>query len=147
MPVDDGEITNVQLTQCQETRSIAPVAIEPLPQLRPEHQTTTLDNATGTTLASSRIIPAASAAAEPAGLDMDRLKANAYSEPAGEDETWDTDVLVVGGGGAGFSSAITAAQEGADVILIEKSSVLGGNTLMQGGAFNAVDTVAQSEVV
>ena len=56
-------------------------------------------------------------------------------------------VLVVGGGGAGFSSAITAAQEGADVILIEKSSVLGGNTLMQGGAFNAVDTVAQSEVV
>ena len=66
--------------------------------------------------------------------------------PQGEDETWDTDVLVVGGGGAGFSSAITAAQEGADVILIEKSSVLGGNTLMQGGA-NAVDTVAQSEGV
>ena len=51
---------------------------------------------------------------------MDQLKANAYSESAGEDETWDTDVLVVGGGGAGFSSAITAAQEGADVILIEK---------------------------
>ena len=147
MTVEDGKITNVELTECHETPSIASVAMERLPQLMVEHQTTTLDNVTGATLASGAIMRAASAAAEAAGLDMDQLKANAYSEPAGEDETWDTDVLVVGGGGAGFSSAITAAQEGADVILIEKSSVLGGNTLMQGGAFNAVDTVAQSEVV
>ena len=147
MTVEDGKITAVELTECHETPSIASVAMERLPQLMVEHQTTTLDNVTGATLASGAIMRAATAAAEAAGLDMDQLEANAYSEPAGEDETWDTDVLVVGGGGAGFSSAITAAQEGADVILIEKSSVLGGNTLMQGGAFNAVDTVAQSEVV
>ena len=147
MTVEDGKITNVELTECHETPSIASVAMERLPQLMVEHQTTTLDNVTGATLASGAIMRAATAAAEAAGLDMDQLDANAYSEPAGEDETWDTDVLVVGGGGAGFSAAITAAQEGANVILIEKSSVLGGNTLMQGGAFNAVDTVAQSEVI
>ena len=138
MTVEDGKITAVELTECHETPSIASVAMERLPQLMVEHQTTTLDNVTGATLASGAIMRAATAAAEAAGLDMDQLEANAYSEPAGEDETWDTDVLVVGGGGAGFSSAITAAQEGANVILIEKSSALGGNTLMQGGAFNAV---------
>ena len=147
MTVEDGKITAVELTECHETPSIASVAMERLPQLMVEHQTTTLDNVTGATLASGAIMRAATAAAEAAGLDMDQLEANAYSEPAGEDETWDTDVLVVGGGGAGFSSAITAAQEGANVILIEKSSALGGNTLMQGGAFNAVDTAAQSEVI
>ena len=147
MTVEDGKITNVELTECHETPAIASVAMERLPQLMVEHQTTTLDSVTGATLASGAIMRAASAAAEAAGLDMDQLKANAYSEPAGEDETWETDVLVVGGGGAGFSAAITAAQGGADVILIEKSSVIGGNTLMQGGAFNAVDPEAQAEVV
>lgn len=147
MTVEDGKITNVELTECHETPSVASVAMERLPQQMVEHQTTKLDAVTGATLASNAIMRAASAAAEAAGLDMDQLNANAYSEPAGEDETWDTDVLVVGGGGAGFSAAITAAQGGANVILIEKSSFLGGNTLMQGGAYNAVDPEAQSEVV
>ena len=147
MTVEDGKITNVELTECHETPSVASVAMERLPQQMVEHQTTKLDAVTGATLASNAIMRAASAAAEAAGLDMDQLNANAYSEPAGEDETWDTDVLVVGGGGAGFSAAITAAQGGANVILIEKSSFLGGNTLMQGGAYNAVDPDAQSEVV
>lgn len=147
MTVEDGKITNVELTECHETPSVASVAMERLPQQMVEHQTTKLDAVTGATLASNAIMRAASAAAEAAGLDMDQLNANAYSEPAGEDETWDTDVLVVGGGGAGFSAAITAAQGGANVILIEKSSFLGGNTLMQGGAYNAVDPDAQSEVI
>ena len=44
-------------------------------------------------------------------------------------------------------SAISAAQQGAKVILVEKSSFLGGDTMMAGGAFNAVDTVAQGERV
>ena len=147
MTVEDGKITNVELTECHETPAVASVAMERLPQQMVEHQTTKLDAVTGATLASNAIMRAASAAAEAAGLDMDQLNANAYSEPAGEDETWDTDVLVVGGGGAGFSAAITAAQGGANVILIEKSSFLGGNTLMQGGAYNAVDPDAQSEVI
>ena len=36
-----------------------------------------------------------------------------------------TDVVVVGGGGAGIASAISASQNGADVILIEKMGYLG----------------------
>lgn len=147
MTIEEGKITKVELTECHETPGVAAVAAERLPALMVEHQTTTLDNVTGATLASNAIKRAATAAAEAAGLDMNALKANAYSEPAGPDETWDTDVLVIGGGGAGFASAITAAQQGAKVTLIEKSSFIGGNTLMQGGAYNAVDTAAQAEVI
>lgn len=147
LSVDGGKITNVELTEISETPSVASVAMERIPQQIVEHQTTTLDTVTGATFASNAIIRAASEAAKAAGLDMDKLEANAYHAEAGEDEVWDTDLLVVGAGGAGFSAATTAAQEGAEVIMIEKSSVAGGNTLMQGGAFNANDDDAQAETI
>jgi len=41
---------------------------------------------------------------------------------------YDTDVLIVGGGGAGLASAVQLAQNGADFILIEKAAFLGGNS-------------------
>ena len=147
MTVEKGKITNVELTEIHETPSVASVAMERIPAQIVEHQTTTLDTVTGATLCSNAIMRAASAAAEAAGLDAATLKANEYHATATEDETWDTDLLVVGAGGAGFSAAITAAQNGANVILIEKSSVAGGNTLMQGGAFNANDDEAQASTI
>lgn len=147
MTVENGTITDVVVTESRETAGVADVALERIPAQIVEYQTTTLDTVTGATLASRAIMNAATAAAESAGLDMDALAANAYSAQPGEDEVWNTDVLVVGGGGAGFSSAITAAQDGANVILIEKSSFLGGNTMMAGGAFNAVDPEAQAGMI
>lgn len=43
------------------------------------------------------------------------------------------DVLVVGGGSAGFAAAVTAAYNGAKVILIEKAHLFGGATCWSGG--------------
>lgn len=56
-----------------------------------------------------------------------------------------TDVVVVGGGGAGIASAISASQNGADVILIEKMGYLGGATMFSGGIIPAVGTTQQKE--
>ncbi len=42
------------------------------------------------------------------------------------------DVLVIGGGPAGLMAALTAAQSGADVILLEESAALGGRLLSDG---------------
>ncbi len=61
------------------------------------------------------------------------------------DKQLDTDVAVVGGGGAGISAAIAAAQEGKNVILIEKVGYLGGATMMSGGLIPAVGTKQQIE--
>ena len=55
-------------------------------------------------------------------------------------------ILVIGGGGAGLSAAISAAQNGAKVILVEKLSALGGNTYRCGGAFNTYDPEGQKEI-
>lgn len=147
MTVEDGRITDITITENHETPSIASVAMERIPAQMVEHQTVEVDAVTGATFASNAIMRAAREAAKNAGLDVDALTANAYRAEPGEDQTWDTDILVVGGGGAGLSAAITAAQDGANVILVEKSSFLGGNTMMAGGAYNTVDPEAQEGVI
>lgn len=60
-------------------------------------------------------------------------------------ETVECDVVVVGGGGAGISAAISAAEHGAKVLLIEKQGYLGGATMMSGGIVPAVGTKQQIE--
>lgn len=51
-----------------------------------------------------------------------------------------TDVLVLGGGGAGLVAGITAAENGANVILVEKMLAVGGNTLISATGITASDT-------
>ncbi|MEZ5571262.1 MAG: FAD-dependent oxidoreductase [Halioglobus sp.] len=45
----------------------------------------------------------------------------------------ETDVLIVGGGGAGICAAIEAADAGANVLVLEAASEAGGSTAMAGG--------------
>jgi succinate dehydrogenase/fumarate reductase flavoprotein subunit len=51
------------------------------------------------------------------------------------DRSWDveTDLLVVGAGAAGMTTALVAALEGLDVILCEKSDIVGGTTATSAG--------------
>ncbi len=56
----------------------------------------------------------------------------------------DVDVLVIGAGGAGLSAAVSATENGASVIVVEKMSMMGGNTLRSGGAFNSYDPEGQA---
>jgi succinate dehydrogenase/fumarate reductase flavoprotein subunit len=55
-----------------------------------------------------------------------------------------TDVIVVGGGGAGLSAAVTAAEAGASVLLIESEDLLGGSTRLSSGLFSAGGTSVQA---
>jgi len=55
--------------------------------------------------------------------------------PAKRPEQWDeeVDVVVVGTGGAAFVSAILAADQGAKVLMLEKTHQVGGTTAFSGG--------------
>ncbi|MGL4653749.1 flavocytochrome c [Cetobacterium sp.] len=54
-----------------------------------------------------------------------------------------TDVIIIGGGGAGLTAAIAAKDKGSEVILVEKSAILGGNTNYATGGLNAAETSIQ----
>lgn len=54
-----------------------------------------------------------------------------------------TDVVVIGAGGAGMAAAITARDKGAEVIVLEKMPVAGGNTFRSTGGINAAGTEQQ----
>lgn len=54
------------------------------------------------------------------------------------------DVIVVGGGGSGLAAAVSAAEHGADVLLLEKQLALGGTTGIAVGSFTANQTRLQN---
>lgn len=53
------------------------------------------------------------------------------------------DVIVVGAGAAGLSAAVEAAEAKASVLVLEKASEIGGNTLISGGFYSSVDPKRQ----
>lgn len=55
------------------------------------------------------------------------------------------DIIVVGAGGAGMTAALSAQEAGANVVLLEKMAVVGGNTNFAEGGMNASQTALQKE--
>ncbi|MDR3672060.1 MAG: flavocytochrome c [Holophaga sp.] len=60
-----------------------------------------------------------------------------------KDRTIETEVLVVGSGGAGLAAAVSASAKGAKVLVLEKLPVMGGHTIISGGSVNAPDPERQ----
>ena len=59
---------------------------------------------------------------------------------------YETDVLVIGGGGAGCSAAIEANEAGADVVVVTKLRIGDANTMMAEGGIQAADKENDSPV-
>ena len=66
-----------------------------------------------------------------------------YTDPSEMKDSYD--VIVIGSGGAGMSAALSAKEAGADVVILEKMPVIGGNTSKSSGGMNASETKFQKE--
>ena len=139
-------IEKVEITEHTETGGIADPAISDIPAAIVDYQSLGVEAVSGATITSDAILAAVADCVKQAGGDVDALKAVPVGEGPKVEILQDTtvDVLVVGGGGAGLSAALSAAQNGASVIVVEKLSALGGNTLRCGGAFNTYDPEGQA---
>lgn len=71
------------------------------------------------------------------------------SQPVEADEleavTMEADVVVVGAGAAGLSAGLKAAQDGKNVIILEKMGVIGGASAMAGSGTMATGSTWQKE--
>ena len=88
---------------------------------------------------------AAKAALTEAGLNPDDYMAKADKTANGETVSYDADVVVIGAGGAGMTAAMTAADAGQKVVILESQAMVGGNSARATGGMNAAKTVYQDE--
>lgn len=56
------------------------------------------------------------------------------------------DIVVIGSGGAGLAAAIQAHDDGANVMIVEKMSIIGGNTNKASAGMNAAETQFQQKL-
>lgn len=135
----EDAITAVEVTEHEETAGLSDRPIAEIPAAIVENQSLAVDTVSGATNSSNAILSAVEDCVKQAGGDVEALKAVEIAKEPVEDVEATYDVVVLGGGGAGLTASITAAQAGAKVILVEKAGSLGGNTLIAGQGFNAYD--------
>ena len=138
----DGVITSVTAEGAQETPGIGSVAIEQLPALMAQNNTINVDAVSGATITSNAILTAVREALKNAGVNPDDYMEKP-AEEALEDAEYDADVVIVGAGGAGMTAALTAADQGLQVLVLESQDAVGGNTVKSTGGMNAAKTAYQ----
>ena len=142
----DGKITGCTAEGKDETEGVGSTAIDQLPGAIAESGSIAVDGVAGATVTSNAIKEAAAAALTAAGLNpADFQTAVAASGEKAEDSTVEADVVIVGAGGAGMTAAITAANEGKSVVIVESQAMVGGNSVRATGGMNAGKTVYQDE--
>jgi len=144
----DNKITAVRVVEQRETAGIADPALTRIPQSIVRQQSLAIDAVTGATLTSRAILDAAAQAVTKAKGNVSEWLRPVAAAPVAPGQPAavrkQTDVVVIGGGGAGLAAAVSAAEAGAKVILIEKMPMLGGNTLRATGGMQAAGTRFQT---
>ncbi len=144
--LEDGVITDVQAVGDDETAGIGGNIIQEWPAAFVEANGI-VDTYTGATFAGITrpgFIEAARAALEDAGVNPDDYMRE-VEEEAAEDVVLAADIVIVGAGGAGMTAAITAADAGATVIVLESQPAVGGNSVKSTGGMNAANTADPDE--
>ncbi len=141
----DSEITDIRIIEHSESPGISDIALERIPKEIIEYQSLGIDAVSGATLSSKAIIKAVGKAVVQAGGDLESLLSKKIEREAIEKTPveLESDVVVIGAGGAGLAATVSAHQNGASVIVVEKMPNIGGNTIICGASYNAVDPKRQ----
>ena len=158
--VSENRIEKAEVTYNQETPGIgAPLydkngelvenggtaPVLSIPASIVKNQSLAVDGVSGATVTSNAVLKAARDALVQSGANLSNWQ--------GQSEEKETitlpesaDVVVIGAGGAGMAAAISAGQQGVNVVLLEKTGMAGGDTLVCGATYNTWDPEGQSKI-
>lgn len=140
--LSDNAIQRIRVDASGETSGIADEVFKRLPAKIVKGQTLNVDTVAGATISSRGVVDGVAEAITLAGGDATEWKQRAKPEAAtqaAQVEEYQTDVVVVGAGGAGLAAATRSLQHDKQVVILEKFPQLGGNTTRAGGPMNAAD--------
>ena len=136
--ISNGKVSDAKIIEESETEEIGKVIEQDLiDDFVSYGSPDALDAVTGATLTSRGLMEALQDA-----LDVSRGK----REASVEYKDSETDLVIIGAGGAGLTAATEAALHGAKVIVLEKAGIVGGNTNSATGGLNASQTSVQKKL-
>ncbi|KWX71843.1 FAD-binding protein [Paenibacillus jilunlii] len=120
-------ITGIKVLNQKETAGIGVEAINKIKDEIISGQTLAIDAVSGASESSAAILTAVEDALKQAGGNVEAFKSRKVAKAGeGKTEQLSADVVVVGAGASGVSAAVSAADKGAKVIIIEKTATIGG---------------------
>ena len=142
--LENGEIKEVTMTGDGETDGIGKKIIDEWPLAFVEYNgiVDTYTGATFSGITRQAVIAAAREALANAGVNPDDYMREMGTEDT-VDLTYTADIVIVGAGGAGMTAALTAADAGKSVLVLESQPAVGGNSVKSTGGMNAAKTVYQ----
>jgi len=141
---DGSRISEVQILKMSETKWVGDAAVVQVIDDIVKYQSVNVDTMSGATISSKAAIEAVTNAIKLKGLNpADYQKKPEKTAASTKAIEMKSDVVIIGAGGAGLAAAVSANQNGAKVIVFEKMARIGGNTVISGAAYNAVDPKRQ----
>ncbi|MGL6168951.1 MAG: flavocytochrome c [Fusobacteriaceae bacterium] len=134
---ENNYLTGVEVVENKES-DFTQKAMEVIIQDVIETQSTEVDSVGGATYTSEGLKSAITSA-----ITASKIKLVKKDKKVVTFKDSKTDIVIIGGGGAGLTAAIAAKEQGANVILLEKMPILGGNTNYATGGLNAANTSVQ----
>jgi len=145
--VDEEKIVAITPAANNETPHVGGAAMTLLAESIVEKQSVNVDGISGASLSSNALKNAVKDVLAQAGADMDAFSVDYTTDPYKSTVAladFDQDIIAVGAGWAGMTAAITAAEQGAKVLLIEKTHHLGGAGSYSGGRIGGAGTKIQA---
>lgn len=143
--IKDNKIVSIDVPESTDTDVIGQMAFPILSEEVVEAQSLAVDSVSGATVSSNAFMTALKDCITQAGGDnaVKALEAVEVAKPEAKTEEYDTDILVIGAGMAGLTAAIEAANDGANVILLEKNKVYSSSTTRSVGYIIGAGTDVQ----
>ena len=134
-----GKICTITILNHKETVGLADPALERIPQQIIEQQSIAVDAVSGATNTSNAIIKAVAECIAAAGGNPEDYAVKNSKEIVLAEKQYTTDIVVVGAGLSGLTAAVSAAEAGASVIMVEKAAFAGGASLRANSGYMVVE--------